>query len=111
LLKPGQAREWKTFYDSDADTGLRFRPQLPTDVGVEGELQGRVDEQVVFSLKRKGRGKRNTGQGPLTRELTSATTALLEARPGHLEATFQRHLGGMQGDERQGRGALTAAAS
>jgi hypothetical protein len=52
------ARTWargggRRFYDSDADTGLRFRPQLPTNVGFEGELQGSVDEQ--FGLNGKGR--------------------------------------------------------
>jgi len=36
---------------------------------------------------------------------------LVEVRPGHFEATLQRYLDGVQGDERQGRGAVTAAAS
>ena len=40
LLEPGQGQGGRRFYDSDANTGLRFRPQLPTNAGVEGELQG-----------------------------------------------------------------------
>ena len=47
------------------------KPQLPTDVGVESELQGRVDEQVVFGLCDEGR------------------PALLEARSESFEATFK----------------------
>ena len=47
------------------------KPQLPTDVGVESELQGRVDEQVVFGLCDEGR------------------PALQEARSESFEATFK----------------------
>ena len=58
----GKGGEGRRFYDSDADTGLRFRPQLPTNIGVEGELQGRVDEQ--FGLNGKGRGKETRDKDP-----------------------------------------------
>ena len=58
----GKGGEGRRFYDSDADTGLRFRPQLPTNIGVEGELQGRVDEQ--FGLNGKGMGKETRDKDP-----------------------------------------------
>ena len=51
-----------------------LKPQLPTDVGVD-RTQRRVDEQVVFGLCDEGR------------------PALLEARPGRLEATFSGVVG------------------
>ena len=53
LLAPVAVVAGTSLADSDADTGLRFRPQLPTNVGFEGELQGSVDEQ--FGLNGKGR--------------------------------------------------------